>query len=167
MLPDALVTGSVLLYQLWDLGDEVDLPAADRLFTDSAPARLADDIYLGRVYTDAMRLFRADVWRADIARKLETLRAAYNMLHAETQTTRSAPPGDRDRPPLRPRYRPRAASELTRSAPVDSPATIATANARSPAAAAFPGAAALRSPRDPQAENEGQLEIVLDGEKRS
>ena len=46
-------------------------------------------MYLGRIYTDAMRLFRADVWRADIARKLETLRATCTMLHDETQTTRA------------------------------------------------------------------------------
>jgi len=51
--------------------------------------KVTDDVYLGRVYTDAMRLFRADVWRADIARKLETLRATYTMLHDETQTTRA------------------------------------------------------------------------------
>ncbi len=51
--------------------------------------KVTDDVYLGRVYTDAMRLFRADVWRADIARKLETLRATYTMLHNETQTTRA------------------------------------------------------------------------------
>ncbi|HUQ15793.1 MAG TPA: hypothetical protein VM094_07040 [Gemmatimonadales bacterium] len=51
--------------------------------------KVTDDVYLGRVYSDAMRLFRADVWRADIARKLETLRATYTMLHDETQTTRA------------------------------------------------------------------------------
>ena len=51
--------------------------------------KVTDDIYLGRVYSDAMRLFRADVWRADIARKLETLRATYTMLHDETHTTRA------------------------------------------------------------------------------
>jgi hypothetical protein len=51
--------------------------------------KVTDDVYLGRVYTDAMRLYRADVWRADIARKLETLRATYTMLHNETQTTRA------------------------------------------------------------------------------
>ena len=51
--------------------------------------KVTDDVYLGRIYTDAMRLFRADVWRADIARKLETLRATYTMLHDETQTTRA------------------------------------------------------------------------------
>jgi len=51
MPSDALATGSVLLYRLWDLGDEM--------------------------------------WRADIARKLETLRATYTMLHNETQTTRA------------------------------------------------------------------------------
>jgi hypothetical protein len=51
--------------------------------------KVTDDIYLGRIYTDAMRLFRADVWRAEIARKLETLRATYTMLHDETQTTRA------------------------------------------------------------------------------
>ena len=39
MTPDVLASGSVLLYRLWDLGDEIDLPAADRLFADSAPAR--------------------------------------------------------------------------------------------------------------------------------
>jgi hypothetical protein len=51
--------------------------------------KVTDDVYLGRVYTDTMRLFRADVWRADIARKLETLRGTYTMLHGETQTTRA------------------------------------------------------------------------------
>ena len=51
--------------------------------------KVTDDVYLGRIYTDAMGLFRADVWRADIARKLETLRATYTMLHNETQTTRA------------------------------------------------------------------------------
>jgi hypothetical protein len=50
--------------------------------------KVTDDVYLGRIYTDAMRLFRADAWRTDIARKLETLRATYGMLHNETQTTR-------------------------------------------------------------------------------
>ncbi len=51
--------------------------------------KVTDDVYLGRVYTDAMRLFRADVWRADLGRKLDTLRATYTMLHDETQTTRA------------------------------------------------------------------------------
>jgi hypothetical protein len=51
--------------------------------------KVTDDVYLGRIYTDAMRLFRADVWRADIARKLETLRATYTMLHDETHTARA------------------------------------------------------------------------------
>ena len=37
MTPDVLASGSVLLYRLWDLGDEIDLQAADRLFADSAP----------------------------------------------------------------------------------------------------------------------------------
>jgi hypothetical protein len=51
--------------------------------------KVTDDVYLGRVYTDAMRLFRAEVWRADVARKLDTLRGTYTMLHDETQTTRA------------------------------------------------------------------------------
>ena len=51
--------------------------------------KVTDDVYLGRVYTDSMRIFRADVWRADVARKLDTLRATYTMLHNETQTTRA------------------------------------------------------------------------------
>jgi hypothetical protein len=51
--------------------------------------KVTDDVYLGRIYSDAMRLFRADVWRADIARKLETLRATYTMLHDETHTARA------------------------------------------------------------------------------
>ena len=36
---DLLATGHVLLYRLWDLGDEIDLEMANRLFADSAPAR--------------------------------------------------------------------------------------------------------------------------------
>ena len=36
---DSVALGSVLLYRLWDLGDEIDLQAADSLFADSAPAR--------------------------------------------------------------------------------------------------------------------------------
>ncbi len=51
--------------------------------------KVTDDVYLGRIYTEAMALFRADAWRADIARKLETLRATYTMLHDESQTTRA------------------------------------------------------------------------------
>ena len=51
--------------------------------------KVTDDVYLGRVYTDAMRVFRGEVWRADVARKLDTLRATYTMLHTETQTTRA------------------------------------------------------------------------------
>jgi hypothetical protein len=51
--------------------------------------KVTDDVYLGRVYTDAMSIFRAEVWRADVARKLETLRATYTMLNDETQTTRA------------------------------------------------------------------------------
>jgi hypothetical protein len=51
--------------------------------------KVTDDVYLARVYTAALEIFRGRVWRAGIDRKLGIIRETYAMLNAEAQATRS------------------------------------------------------------------------------
>jgi hypothetical protein len=51
--------------------------------------KVTDDVYLARLYTAAMDLYRAKVWRAGIDRKLTIIRDTYAMLNGELQTRRA------------------------------------------------------------------------------
>lgn len=51
--------------------------------------KVTDDVYLARVYTAALEIFRARVWRAGIDRKLAIIRETYGMLNDEAQTARA------------------------------------------------------------------------------
>jgi hypothetical protein len=51
--------------------------------------KVTDDVYLARVYSAALRIFRGSAWRRGIDRKLEITRETYSMLNAESQATRS------------------------------------------------------------------------------
>lgn len=51
--------------------------------------KVTDDVYLARVYSAAMELYRGKVWRAGIDRKLAIIRDTYGMLNSEVQTRRS------------------------------------------------------------------------------
>jgi hypothetical protein len=51
--------------------------------------KVTDDVYLARVYSAALKIFRGSAWRRGIDRKLEITRETYSMLNAESQATRS------------------------------------------------------------------------------
>jgi hypothetical protein len=51
--------------------------------------KVTDDVYLARVYSAALELFRGRAWRAGIDRKLAILRDTYAMLNDEAQAGRS------------------------------------------------------------------------------
>jgi hypothetical protein len=51
--------------------------------------RVTDDVYLARVYSAAMDVFRGRSWRAGVDRKLEIIRQTYAMLNAESQSARA------------------------------------------------------------------------------
>jgi hypothetical protein len=51
--------------------------------------KVTDDVYLARIYTAALEIFRGREWRAAIDRKLAIIRETYVMLNAEAQATRS------------------------------------------------------------------------------
>ena len=51
--------------------------------------KVTDDVYLARVYSAALELFRGRAWRAGIDRKLAILRETYTMLNSEAQALRS------------------------------------------------------------------------------
>lgn len=50
--------------------------------------KVTDDVYLARVYTAALEIFRGRVWRSGIDRKLAIIRDTYSMLNAESQARR-------------------------------------------------------------------------------
>jgi uncharacterized Rmd1/YagE family protein len=50
---------------------------------------VTDDVYLARLYSAALALYRADTWRAGIDRKLRIIRETYEMLNGEVQTRRA------------------------------------------------------------------------------
>ena len=47
------------------------------------------DVYLARVYSAALEIFRGAAWRRGIDRKLEIMRETYAMLNAESQAVRA------------------------------------------------------------------------------
>jgi hypothetical protein len=51
--------------------------------------KVTDDVYLARIYSAALDIFRGRDWRAAIDRKLAIIRETYLMLNAEAQATRS------------------------------------------------------------------------------
>jgi hypothetical protein len=50
--------------------------------------KVTDDVYLARIYSAALEIFRARAWRAGIDRKLAIIRETYAMLNAEGQAAR-------------------------------------------------------------------------------
>ncbi|MCU0635028.1 MAG: hypothetical protein MUE41_09155 [Gemmatimonadaceae bacterium] len=50
--------------------------------------KVTDDVYLARVYSAALELFRGKAWRSGIDRKLGIIRDTYGMLNDEAQATR-------------------------------------------------------------------------------
>jgi hypothetical protein len=51
--------------------------------------KVTNDVFLARVYTAALQLFRAAAWRSGIDRKLGIVRETYGMLNAEGQAART------------------------------------------------------------------------------
>lgn len=51
--------------------------------------KVTDDVYLARVYSAALEIFRARAWRAGIDRKLTIMRDTYAMLNGEAQAARA------------------------------------------------------------------------------
>ncbi|HXY29279.1 MAG TPA: hypothetical protein VEI06_01115, partial [Gemmatimonadaceae bacterium] len=51
--------------------------------------KVTDDVYLARVYSAALEIFRGKDWRKGIDRKLAIIRETYAMLNAEAQARRS------------------------------------------------------------------------------
>lgn len=51
--------------------------------------KVTNDVYLARVYTAALELFREQAWRRGIERKLRILRETYAMLNTEAQVART------------------------------------------------------------------------------
>ena len=51
--------------------------------------KVTDDVYLARIYSAALEIFRGRAWRAGIDRKLAIIRETYAMLNAESQAGRS------------------------------------------------------------------------------
>jgi len=51
--------------------------------------KVTDDVYLARIYTAALDIFRGREWRAGIDRKLAIIRETYAMLNDESQAARA------------------------------------------------------------------------------
>ena len=51
--------------------------------------KVTDDVYLARIYSAALDIFRGRVWRSGIDRKLAIIRETYEMLNGESQAARS------------------------------------------------------------------------------
>lgn len=51
--------------------------------------KVTDDVYLARIYSTALDLYRAKTWRAGIDRKLTIIRDTYAMLNSELQARRA------------------------------------------------------------------------------
>jgi hypothetical protein len=51
--------------------------------------KVTDDVYLARVYSAALEIFRGAAWRRGIDRKLDIMRETYAMLNAESQAVRA------------------------------------------------------------------------------
>jgi hypothetical protein len=51
--------------------------------------KVTDDVFLARIYSAALEIFRGGTWRLGIDRKLAILRDSYGMLNAESQARRA------------------------------------------------------------------------------
>ena len=51
--------------------------------------KVVNDVYLARIYSTTLELFREQAWRRGIERKLGILRETYSMLNAEAQAART------------------------------------------------------------------------------
>ncbi|HKG90913.1 MAG TPA: hypothetical protein VKA84_03405 [Gemmatimonadaceae bacterium] len=51
--------------------------------------KVTDDVYLARIYSTALEIFRGRAWRNGIDRKLGIIRETYAMLNAESQAARA------------------------------------------------------------------------------
>jgi hypothetical protein len=51
--------------------------------------KVTDDVYLARVYSTALEIFREREWRKGIERKLKIIRETYEMLNVEAQAARA------------------------------------------------------------------------------
>ena len=51
--------------------------------------KVTDDVFLARIYSAALEIFRGATWRRGIERKLAILRDSYGMLNAESQARRA------------------------------------------------------------------------------
>ena len=51
--------------------------------------KVTNDVYMAKIYSAEMEIFRAAVWRQGIDRKLRIIREAYEMLNAEAQASRA------------------------------------------------------------------------------
>jgi hypothetical protein len=51
--------------------------------------KVTDDVYLARIYSAALEIFRGRAWRAGIERKIGFLRETYGMLSAQAQAARA------------------------------------------------------------------------------
>lgn len=51
--------------------------------------KVTDDVYLARIYSTALELYRARIWRAGVDRKLAIIRETYSMLNGEAQARRA------------------------------------------------------------------------------
>lgn len=68
-----------------------------RLFADSSELvervenslKVTDDVYLARIYSAALEIFRGAQWRSGVDRKLTLVRETYEMLNAEAQAARA------------------------------------------------------------------------------
>ncbi len=68
-----------------------------RLYADSSELvervenslKVTDDVYLARIYSAALDIFRGEQWRTGVDRKLELVRETYGMLNAEAQAARA------------------------------------------------------------------------------
>jgi hypothetical protein len=51
--------------------------------------KVTNDVYLARIYSAALALFRGPAWRSGIDHKLDIFRGTYGMLNAESQAARA------------------------------------------------------------------------------
>ncbi len=51
--------------------------------------KVTDDVYLARIYSSALEIFRARAWRTGVDRKLAIIRDTYSMLNGEAQAARA------------------------------------------------------------------------------
>ena len=51
--------------------------------------KVTDDVFLARIYTTALEIFRGPIWRKGIDRKMGIVRDTYAMLNAESQALRT------------------------------------------------------------------------------